>query len=71
MEFNHAELALIEPLRALRMIHHSGWLARRWDDPAFPLSFPWFDTPAYWEDQLDTLRQQQETLQQPVLRLAP
>ena len=71
MEFNLAELALIEPLRALRMIHHSGWLARRWDDPAFPLAFPWFDTPAYWEDQLDTLRQQQETLQQPVLRLAP
>ena len=69
MEFDLAELSLIEPLRALRMIHYCGWLAKRWDDPAFPLAFPWFNTPAYWEDQLDTLRQQQEKLQAPALRL--
>ncbi|MEE8119804.1 MAG: serine/threonine protein kinase [Gammaproteobacteria bacterium] len=71
MEFDLAELRLIEPLRALRMIHYCGWLAKRWDDPAFPLAFPWFNTPAYWEDQLDTLRQQQEKLQEPALRLKP
>jgi len=39
--FNSAELHLIEALRTLRMIHYAGWLARRWDDPAFPLNFPW------------------------------
>lgn len=67
--FDPAELALVEPLRALRMIHHMGWLARRWDDPAFPAAFTWFNTPRYWEEQLNNLREQQEALQAPPLRL--
>ncbi|MFM1980204.1 MAG: hypothetical protein RLZ68_1469, partial [Pseudomonadota bacterium] len=41
-EFDRAELALIEPLRTLRLIHYSAWLARRWSDPTFPVNFPWF-----------------------------
>ena len=69
--FDPAELLLIEPLRALRMIHYMGWLAQRWDDPAFPAAFPWFGTPRYWEDQLQTLREQREALEAPVLRLHP
>ena len=52
------ELPLVEPLRALRMIHYAGWLARRWDDPAFPLAFPWFDTPQYWQDHVASLEVQ-------------
>jgi len=60
MDFNPAELALIEPLRALRMIHHSAWIAARWDDPAFPAAFPWFGTPAYWDQQTTQLREQLE-----------
>jgi Ser/Thr protein kinase RdoA (MazF antagonist) len=52
------EVALIEPLRALRMIHYAGWLARRWDDPAFPLAFPWFGTPQYWQDHVASLEVQ-------------
>ncbi len=44
-DFDPRELALIEPLRALRLMHYSAWLARRWDDPAFPPSFPWFGQP--------------------------
>ncbi|MFX8242905.1 serine/threonine protein kinase, partial [Acinetobacter baumannii] len=44
-EFDDRELRLIEPLRTMRMIHHSAWLARRWGDPAFPAAFPWFGTP--------------------------
>ena len=52
------EHALVEPLRALRMIHYAGWLARRWDDPAFPLAFPWFGTPQYWQDHVATLEVQ-------------
>ena len=68
-EFDLAELALIESLRTLRILHYSAWLARRWDDPAFPLHFPWFNSPRYWEDQMLTLREQIERLQAPTLKL--
>ncbi len=61
-EFDRRELALIEPLRTLRMIHHSAWLARRWGDPAFPQAFPWFGTPNYWNDQVAKLREQLEAM---------
>ena len=50
--FDRRELALIEPLRALRIMHYSAWLARRWQDPAFPLHFPWFNTESYWMEHL-------------------
>lgn len=63
LDFDHRELTLIEPLRTLRMIHHSAWLARRWGDPAFPLAFPWFGTPNYWNDQVAKLREQLEAMQ--------
>lgn len=58
MDFDDRELALIEPLRTLRMIHYSAWLAQRWRDPAFPAAFPWFGTSAYWSQQATQLRQQ-------------
>ncbi|MDN3921169.1 serine/threonine protein kinase [Roseateles violae] len=61
-EFDRRELTLIEPLRTLRMIHHSAWLARRWGDPAFPLAFPWFGTPNYWSDQVVKLGEQLEAM---------
>lgn len=57
-EFDWRELQLIEPLRTLRLIHHSAWLARRWHDPAFPAAFPWFESGTYWQQQRDQLRQQ-------------
>ena len=57
-EFRRAELKLIEPLRTLRMIHYAHWLASRWDDPAFPRAFPWFDTADYWLRHLGLLEQQ-------------
>lgn len=66
-EFDRAELALIEPLRTLRLIHYSAWLARRWDDPAFPIAFPWFGTPDYWRDQVVMLEDQLEQIQEPPL----
>ncbi len=68
-DFDTRELALIEPLRSLRLIHYNAWLARRWDDPAFPRAFPWFGTPAYWQEQLGLLRQQQHLLREPPLML--
>lgn len=57
-DFNPREIHLVETLRTLRMIHYSGWLAKRWEDPAFPLNFPWFNTPRYWQDQLQHLNEQ-------------
>jgi Ser/Thr protein kinase RdoA (MazF antagonist) len=67
--FDRSELALIEPLRALRMIHYSAWLARRWDDPAFPKAFPWFAEPRYWEEHYRALTEQLDAVQGPVLAL--
>jgi len=57
-EFEPRELHLVEALRTLRLIHYSAWIARRWNDPAFPLAFPWFDTPRYWEERILELREQ-------------
>ena len=62
MPFDERELTLIEPLRTLRMLHHSAWIAQRWDDPAFPIAFPWFGTPAYWSQQVTQLREQIEAM---------
>ena len=57
-EFDDRELHLIEALRTLRLIHYSAWIARRWEDPAFPAAFPWFGTPRYWQDRILELREQ-------------
>ena len=56
--FDQAELALIEPLRTLRLIHYAAWLAKRWEDPAFPQAFTWFGTSAYWEEHIRNLEDQ-------------
>jgi Ser/Thr protein kinase RdoA (MazF antagonist) len=64
-EFDDRELHLVEALRTLRLIHYSAWLARRWDDPAFPIAFPWFDTPRYWQDRILELREQVGAMQEP------
>ncbi|MFG0382239.1 serine/threonine protein kinase [Pseudomonas sp. zbq_18] len=68
-DFDSRELALIEGLRALRLMHHSAWIARRWDDPAFPLAFPWFANERYWGDQILMLREQLAALDEEPLRL--
>ncbi len=47
-----------KPLRALRFVHFSAWIARRWQDPAFQRAFPHFSSPAYWNEQLSDLRDQ-------------
>lgn len=57
-DFNPHELHLVEALRTLRLIHYAAWLARRWDDPAFPVAFPWFNTQRYWQDRILELREQ-------------
>jgi Ser/Thr protein kinase RdoA (MazF antagonist) len=69
LPFDRGELELIEPLRALRMIHYSAWLARRWDDPAFPRAFPWFAEPRYWEEHYRALDEQLAAVQGPSLEL--
>ena len=62
MDFDRRELALIEPLRTLRMVRHSAWLAERWGDPAFPLAFPFFGASAYWSQQITQMREQLELM---------
>jgi Ser/Thr protein kinase RdoA (MazF antagonist) len=63
------ELLLIEPLRTLRIMHYAAWLARRWDDPAFPMAFPWFNSQRYWQDHILSLREQVPLLEEPALPL--
>ena len=66
--FDPRELHRLEALRTLRMIHYSAWLARRWDDPAFPAAFPFFGSERYWQDQIAALREQIDAMEQPPLR---
>ena len=69
-DFNPSELHLIEALRTLRMIHHAGWIGSRWDDPAFPLAFPWFNSARYWEQHILSLREQAALMDEPPLGVA-
>ncbi len=66
-EFDPRELHLIEALRTLRLIHMSGWIAKRWSDPAFPLAFPWFGSERYWQDRILELREQIALMSEPPL----
>ncbi|MCW4151063.1 serine/threonine protein kinase [Halomonas sp. 18H] len=65
-EFDRRELALIEPLRALRLIRHSAWLVARWADPAFPMAFPWLAESRYWDQHIRQLEQQRRWLDPPM-----
>jgi len=58
MAFDRRQLPLLEALRTLRLLHYSAWVARRWDDPAFPAAFPWFGTQRYWQDRILELKEQ-------------
>jgi Ser/Thr protein kinase RdoA (MazF antagonist) len=66
-EFDSRELYLVEALRTLRLLHYSAWLAQRWDDPAFPAAFPWFNTQRYWQDRILELREQVALMDEPPL----
>lgn len=66
-EFDDRELHLVEALRTLRLIHFSAWIARRWNDPAFPAAFPWFGSVRYWQDRILELREQVALMQEPPL----
>jgi Ser/Thr protein kinase RdoA (MazF antagonist) len=65
--FDHSELLLVEPLRAVRMLNHAAWLAARWADPAFPRAFPWFAEARYWERHIAELQEQLEAVEDPPL----
>jgi Ser/Thr protein kinase RdoA (MazF antagonist) len=69
-DFDPRELHLLEPLRTLRLIHYSAWLARRWSDPAFPAAFPWFNSQRYWQDRILELREQIALMDEPPLQVA-
>ncbi len=65
--FSARELHLVEALRTMRLIHYSAWLAQRWDDPAFPIAFPFFNSQRYWEEQILSLREQIALMEEPPL----
>ncbi|MFT5811772.1 MAG: Ser/Thr protein kinase RdoA (MazF antagonist), partial [Rubritalea sp.] len=67
--FDVRELKLIESLRAMRVLNYSAWLAKRWDDPAFPQSFPWFNTPRYWSEHVLELKELLSALQEKPLTM--
>jgi Ser/Thr protein kinase RdoA (MazF antagonist) len=67
-DFDARELALVEPLRTLRLAHYAGWIAERWEDPAFPRAFPWFNTPRWWQSHLGELEEQLQLLDEEPLR---
>ena len=69
--FEHQELALIESLRTMRVVNYMAWLCKRWQDPAFPRNFPWFESEKYWEQQILMLKEQVSALQEPALSLLP
>jgi Ser/Thr protein kinase RdoA (MazF antagonist) len=69
-ELDRRELMLIEALRTLRLIHYSAWIARRWDDPAFPAAFPWFGTQRYWQDRILELREQIAAMEEAPLHVS-
>jgi len=64
-DFDYSEVPLIEPLRTLRMINYAGWLANRWNDPAFQTAFPWFSTQRYWEEHMNHIREQISAMDEP------
>jgi Ser/Thr protein kinase RdoA (MazF antagonist) len=68
-QFNYRELHLLEALRTLRMIHYAAWLARRWEDPAFPRAFPWFSENKYWEEHVLALKEQAAAMSEPPLEV--
>ena len=68
-DFDPRQLHLVESMRTLRIIHYSAWLARRWEDPAFPHNFPWFNSQRYWSDHILELREQLAALNEPALQL--
>ncbi len=70
-DFDPRELQLIEPLRGLRLVHYMAWLAKRWQDPAFPRAFPWFADAKYWEGQVLAIKEQLAALEEPPLQLMP
>ena len=70
-DFSPVELNLVEYFRTLRLINYSGWLAKRWNDPAFPMAFPWFNTERYWSEHILELREQMAILDEPPLSIMP
>lgn len=70
-EFDVSELALIEPLRGMRMVHYLAWIMRRWNDPAFPRNFPWLPEEAFWLRQTAIFTEQVRVLREPPLQLVP
>ena len=67
-DFDVAELALIEPLRTLRLVNFAAWIAERWVEPAFRRAFPYFEGDTFWDEHVRVLQEQRQALHEPALR---
>ncbi len=63
-DFDPTELTLIPALRAMRQVHHAGWIASRWHDPAFPAAFPFAAEAGWWQQHVGDLGELAEGLEQ-------
>lgn len=61
-DLDPAELALVPALRAMRQVHHAGWIAQRWPDPAFPAAFPYAAEARWWQEHIGDLQHAAEAL---------
>lgn len=69
LPFRYHELGMIEALRTLRLMYHAAWIARRWQDPAFPRAFTFFNTERYWSEHILSLKEQLSNLDEPPLQV--
>ena len=67
--FDMNQLSLIEPLRAMRMVHYLAWIVQRWQDRAFPIAFPWIIDADFWYQQLAEFNRQSQAIKAPPLQL--
>jgi Ser/Thr protein kinase RdoA (MazF antagonist) len=56
--FDRASLRCIEPLRAMRMIYFLAWCSRQVDDFQFRRNFPDWGSDAFWQKEINDLREQ-------------
>lgn len=61
-DFDESTLSLIEPLRGLRLIHYTGWIAKRWEDPIFQRMFTQFASDAFWAGEIEALQEISELI---------
>ena len=61
--FDYSTLRLIEPLRAMRIIHYTAWCARQKRDGGFARVAPDFGTAGFWRQETSDLQRQRQEIE--------